>query len=264
MNQYVKASVLKLGVKQKNGKTVLTDTYFTPPLKILKPFYNEDNSMMKLCLMNVSAGVLEGDSYNIYVNLGEHTSLELYSQSYTKIFKMNGGTASQTMNIDMQQCSTLAYMPHPIMPFGNSSFSGETNINLKKDCKLFYREIISCGRYKRDEVFDFVSFKARTKICCEGKLLFMDNTVLEPEEQDIQGMGLYENYTHQANFIIYNEKVNEELKNNLAEFLNSYKNIEFGASVSFEGGIVIRILGKSSESLRNITDEIYKYTNNII
>lgn len=256
MNYYSKESVLKLETKVKNEKTVVSDSYFTPPFKLLKPFYGENN-IMRLCVLNVSPGILEGDDYSITVNMGKGSILELYSQAYSKIFKMNTGFATQKVNINMEENCTLAYMLKPTMPYEHSDFRGETDIRLSKNCNLIFREIISCGRYKRNEVFSFKSFKSRTRIFFDGKLIFMDNTVLKPSEQKLNSMGLYGQFTHQANMIIVNKNINEKFKTSLEELLCEYEDIDFGVSISFKFGIIVRILGNGSEKLIDITDKLY-------
>lgn len=183
--------------------------------------------------------------------------MELYSQSYSKIFKMNYGFAVQKVDINMEEGCTLAYMLKPILPYEDSDFRSETNIRLSKDCNLIFREIISCGRYKRNEVFSFKSFKSRTKIFHDDKLLFMDNTVLIPEEQQLNSIGLYDKFTHQANMIIVSKKVDEAVKTFLVNLLSEFEGIEFGVSINFKFCIVIRILGNGSEKLIDITERVY-------
>lgn len=256
MSHYSRESVLKIETKIKHEKTILSDSYFTPPFKLLKPFYCENN-IMRLCLVNVSPGVLEGDNYKITANMKKGSLLELYSQSYSKIFKMNDGFAAQKVDINMEEGCTLAYMLKPTLPYEDSDFRSETNIKLSKNCNVIFREIISCGRYKRNEIFSFKSFKSRTKIFYEGKLLFMDNTVLIPDEQQLNSIGLYDKFTHQANIIIVSECVNENLKMALVKLLDQFQDIDFGVSMSFKFGIVIRILGTGSEKLVDITESIY-------
>lgn len=256
MNHYSKESVLKIETETKHEKTILSDSYFTPPFKLLKPFYGKNN-IMRLCLVNVSPGVLEGDNYNITVNLRKGSLLELYSQSYSKIFKMKDGFAAQKVDINMEEGCTLAYMLKPTLPYEDSDFRGETNIRLSKNCNLIFREIISCGRYKRNEIFSFKSFKSKTKVIYDDKLLFMDNTVLIPQEQQLNSIGLYDKFTHQANMIIVSKKVNENLKLSLVKLIDQFQDIDFGVSMSFKFGIVIRILGKGSEKLIDITESIY-------
>ncbi|WP_051624155.1 urease accessory protein UreD [Clostridium akagii] len=254
---------LNLELKVKNGKTIIGDSYFTSPLKILKPFYNEDYTKMKLCILNVSAGILEGDQYHIKINLAKDSNIHSYSQAYTKIFKMRGGVATQKLSVNMEEGSNFSYMPMPTIPFVDSNFISGIDIRLKKHCKLILREIISCGRYKNNEVFEFLSFSSKTKVYLEDKLIFMDNTLLRPKEQELTGIGFYEKYNHQANMIIFSENISKNLKADLLKFLGEHENIEFGISESFTSGMIIRILGTSSEQLRKITDKVETISNGL-
>lgn len=263
MNTYGKESLLKIETELKNDKTILKDTFFSAPLKIAKPFYDEYYNMMKLCMLNVSAGIFSGDSFTIDINVNKNSRLELYTQSYSKVFQMKEGFAEQVLNINLEDGATLEYLPHPVIPYANSNYIATNVIRLKETSVLFFRDIISCGRYKRDESFKFKKFKSRTEVYLEGKLVFVDNTFLEPKYQELNTIGFYEGYTHQANVLIFNTKVDEELKNGIVEFLYSYKNIEYGATVTCKNGIIVRILGKSSEKLKMITDELVEYIRRI-
>ncbi|MGN1318538.1 MAG: urease accessory protein UreD, partial [Lachnospirales bacterium] len=64
-NKYGRVSKLNIKIKSNKGKTLLDDLYFTPPFKIMKPFYEED--IMKLILMSASPGIMEGDCQKITI-----------------------------------------------------------------------------------------------------------------------------------------------------------------------------------------------------
>ncbi|WP_039657666.1 urease accessory protein UreD [Clostridium tyrobutyricum] len=256
MNIYGKESLLKIETQVKHNKTVLKNTFFSAPLKIAKPFYDMQFNMMKLCMLNVSPGILSGDSYKIDINLGESSKLELYTQSYSKVFNMKEGFAKQKLNINLEKGAVLEYMPLPIIPYTNSNYTAINTITLKKTSTLFFRDIISCGRYKRNEVFQFQKFKSRTEIYLEDELIFVDNTFLNPEIQKLNEIGFYEGYTHQANVIVFNYNVDEQLKDYIVEFLNTYDDIDFGATITCDSCMIIKILGKGSEKLKIITNNL--------
>ena len=87
---------------------------------------------------------------------------------------------------------------------------------------------------------------------------------MEPESQQLNGIGFYEGYNYQANVLLFNPKADEELKNNIVRFLGDYEAIEYGATVTYCNLIVIRILGKSSEKLKVITDALEEYVIEIL
>ncbi|MBC2581206.1 urease accessory protein UreD [Clostridium sp. DJ247] len=256
INNYQEDSFLKVKTQWKNNKTVLKDCYFTAPLKITKPFYDYENNTMKLCVMNTSPGVLEGDRYIIEFNLNENSRLHVYSQSYNKIFNMKEGYAFQKLNINLSSKSRFEYFVQPTLPFKGANFKGSTDVNMDDDSTLVYREIISCGRYRREEIFEFKKYSSLTKISYNGKLIFLDNTVLEPEKQELWDIGFYEGFTHQANVFIVSSNVNEELREGIVSYLNHKNNIVFGASISCPKVLIIRMLGKNSEELCKITEYV--------
>lgn len=261
MNTYCKRSLLKIEAKLRNNKTILGDSFFSAPLKIAKPFYDESNNMMKLCMLNVSAGILSGDSYIIDINVNKGSRFNLYTQSYSKVFQMKEGFAEQKLNINLDEAAHFEYMPHPIIPYANSNYIAANVIKIKETSSLFFREIVSCGRYKRGEIFQFKRFKSRTELYVEEKLIFVDNTVLEPEHQHLNEIGFYEGYTHQAAVLIFNKNVDEKLKERINSLLNSYENIEYGITITYPNLIVIRMLGMSSEKLKIATDALAELQN---
>lgn len=259
INRFGRESRLIVETEVKNGKTIFKDTFFNAPLKVAKPFYDEKHNKMKLCMMNASAGILSGDEYTIEIKVNERSKLQLYTQSYSKIFQMKDGFAVQNININIEEDGLLEYMPHPVIPFANSNFAARNTIKLKKSSRLYFRDILSCGRYKSDEMFQFNRYKSKTEVYLEDKLIFMDNTLLEPAKQQLSGIGFYEGFTHQANVFFYSENADERLKSALVKFLGTYDFIEFGATVTYPRLILVRILGKTSEKLKIITDELAEW-----
>lgn len=254
-NNYIKESKLYLQTAVKNNKTILKDSFFTAPFKITNPFYDEANNLMKLCIMSASPGMLEGDRYVMKYVLEEGSRLHLFSQSYNKIFSMKEDSARQDVEITIKSGASLEYYLYPTIPYKASAFKGNTKFFLEEDSDLIYREIISCGRYGMGEKFEFKEFSSRVSIYKNEKLIFFDNTHLQPAQQDIQGLGLYEAFTHAANIFIVNKEANEEYRKVFLKLLRDYEGIECGISI-LEFGTIIRILGKSSDRLMKITDDL--------
>jgi urease accessory protein len=51
-----------------NGKTVMSDCFFTSPFKVAKPFYR-DNGYTEIMVMCASPGILASDKYNMRFDL---------------------------------------------------------------------------------------------------------------------------------------------------------------------------------------------------
>ena len=78
-------SELSVSMAYKNGKTVMSDCFFTSPFKIAKPFYR-DNGYTEIMVMCASPGILAGDKYNLQFDLSDGTKTIISEQSYRKIY----------------------------------------------------------------------------------------------------------------------------------------------------------------------------------
>ena len=71
-------STLYLKSEYRNGRTVLSDVDFTAPIKIAKPFYH--NEYTEAMIMTASAGILEGDYFEIRIDAENNSKLRITGQ----------------------------------------------------------------------------------------------------------------------------------------------------------------------------------------
>lgn len=194
-------SRLFLRAENFNGKTVISDSFFTAPIKIAKPFYCDNYT--EVMMMTASAGILEGDFYDIEIHATENTSLRLTGQSYTKIFRATEKGAFQKVKITVEKNASFIYFPMPVIPYGGSIFSSFTEVYLNEGCRFAMCDIISCGRKAMNEEFLFKSYRSRTAVYVNGKMKFLDNQKLIPEETDLKDIGFFEKYSVAGMLYIY-------------------------------------------------------------
>ena len=110
MNQFGKVSQLTLKAACREGKTYLEDVYFTAPYKVMQPFEKAGGGIevMPLC---ASAGIMKGDVQNFEYEVGQGADLEILSQSFEKIHKMDGGCARREVKASVASGGTLYYYP---------------------------------------------------------------------------------------------------------------------------------------------------------
>ena len=141
---------------------------------------------MPLC---ASAGIMAGDSQEFSYHVKEGADLEVLSQSFEKIHKMDEGSAARTIEVQVDKNATLYYYPQPVIPFAQSAFDSKMTIHLEDaTSSLFLLEIISCGRNAHDERFSTAD--SPQKSCCTGetKLIYRDNTRYEPDKMPMEGI----------------------------------------------------------------------------
>ena len=191
-NHFGKTSEMRIKASARNGRTILEDVYFTAPYKIMNPFEKEDGSggisVMPLC---ASAGIMAGDVQKFDYVVGPGADLEILSQSFEKIHKMDQGSASREIAIAVAAGGTLWYYPQPVIPFAGSAFDSKMEIHLADiTSKLFLLDILSCGRSVSGERFAYLRFGSKVQIYRGNKLVYRDNTRYEPAKMPMEGLGM--------------------------------------------------------------------------
>ncbi|CEP89195.1 urease accessory protein UreH [[Clostridium] sordellii] len=262
-NKYIKTSKVNITTLNKYGKTILDDIYFTAPFKVSPPFYKEDNSI-KVIVMSSSAGIMAGDIHEYNITIQDNTNIEITSQSYEKIHKMEEGEAHRKCNIFVGSNSLLKYKPLPTIPFKDSAFNSNMNITLKdKSSRLILIDIISCGRVAFGESFEYKYYKSHTEVKCCDRLVYVDNTIYDPYIIDLNNFGIFEGYTHLANLLICNFDDPIEKLNLIRDIIENDKEINGGATLTQSKDISIKIFGYSAQKLTYISEEIIRIFENI-
>ncbi|MDR0838425.1 MAG: urease accessory protein UreD [Oscillospiraceae bacterium] len=178
-----------------DGRTIVSDCRFTAPLKVAKPFYRKNHT--EVMIMQASAGLLDGDEYDIALDVADGARAAVTGQSYAKLFRANGGDgARQRVRIDVGEGSSLGWFPSPVIPFAGSRFASQSDIYLHENSRFFLCDILACGRAGKGERFAFESYRSRTAVHVGEKLVFLDNTRLIPSERDPSAVGFFEGRTH--------------------------------------------------------------------
>ena len=244
----MKAS-LHIQVGLSGDRTFLRSAFCTTPLKVANITENKKAHLLELMIMSSSPGILDGDQHQLKIDLDAGAMLKLHTQSYQRLFNMKEA-ASQSMQVNMQPGSSFCFLPHPTVPHKSSSFTATTRINLSENCNLILGEILTCGRKLNGEIFSFSKYHSVTEIFLHGKLVIKENLVVIPSATNLNAIGQWEAYTHQASLVYLDENAPvTELIKTIQEILSPQNEIIFGISQAPGNGLVIRILGQKAEQL---------------
>ncbi|MCE7042660.1 urease accessory protein UreD [Dyadobacter sp. CY312] len=231
-------------------------SYFSPPFKLADITENRMERCLHVMQMSSSPGILDGDAYEIRIEIGEGGHLLFQTQSYQRLFSMKTG-ASQSMTVVMEKGSSFVYLPHPVVPQANSIFTTRNKIHLASGCRLVWGEIVTCGRKLNGEVFMYEKYHAVTEVVYDGKLIIKENICLTPASIALSGIGLLEGFSHQASLMLLNEKFDQSVVVLRAtEYLEKQDNIIFGITAAPVSGLLVRILGNRSEQLMDCLKSI--------
>ena len=257
-----KVGILNLELQRRDGsdKTIVTKQFSQVPLQIQRALYPEVSipEMAHLYIISPSGGILQGDRYRVDISLKNKAISHITTQGATRIYSMNSNSASQIINITLDENCYLEYIPDQIIPFKNSRYYQKVNIDIHDNSTLIYSEILTPGRVAMGESFEYDICYLRT-YCKnqEKKIRFMENTKVEPKKQKINEFGMLGNYTIVGTVYILTKKEKiEDLENSMYKEITNTNLISVGISIlPDESGIVIRILGNETD---NIFDIIFK------
>jgi urease accessory protein len=250
-------SSLQIKVEEREGKSFLRDAYVTQPFRIMPVGQYKNDGAAYLMITSTSPGILSGDVYEIDVEVKQNGRLQLQSQSYQRLFNMEGN-ASQALLVKMEEGSSFSYVPHPVVPHEDSNFKSMNHITVADGCELTVSEIITCGRKHYGETFKFAHFQNLSEVYHHDRLIYKDNVLLKPELMPLESLGLLEGFTHQGTLAYLNTK-GESVTALVAHFykeMEHLKEVTYGISEIQADGFVIRILGNGGEQLYNFFKKV--------
>ncbi len=236
--------------------TILASAYHTPPFKLANITENKKSPDLQLMIMSSSPGILCGDDYSLKINVADHTSLRLFTQSYQRLFKAKK-PSSQNLKVTVGKGAKLCYIPHPTVPHQQANFKSVSSISLQPTSILIWGEITTCGRKLKEEAFQFTKLHLVTDIRIENKLVVRENILIEPLETDLYAMGQWEGYTHQATLTIIHPGINiNQYMDAICQIFEKETGLIYGVSNPFPDGFITRVLGFKGEQMYKCLGEI--------
>ena len=248
-----KVGILDLELQgDSSGKTVVTRQYFQVPLQIQRALYPENSlpGMAYIYVISPSGGILQGDRYRTDVLLKNKAIAHITTQAATRIYSMNSNSASQMVNITVDENCYLEYIPDQIIPYKNSRYYQKVNINVHDNSTLIYSEILTSGRVAMGESFEYDICYLRTHIKNQDKKIrFLENTKIEPKKQRLKNFGILGEHSIVGTVYILTRKEDVmELENTINQAIRDRYEVSVGTSIlPDESGIIIRILGNKTE-----------------
>lgn len=255
---------LKLEKDSATGNTVIKEQYSRVPLFVQRALYLEETlpAMAYVYIVSPSGGILQGDRYQIDIKLGNNTFAHVTTQGATRIYKMEKNYASQTIKISVEEEGYFEYIPDQIIPFRNSRFYQEVNLNVHDNATMIYSEVIVPGRIASGEAFEYdicyIKTVGRNQL---GKTRFMDVVKLDPKKENLRTEGILGKFkVVGTTYIVTKESYVQDLQYEISEKIKGLEvksKISGGTSILPDRqGIIIRILGNSAEDAKKIIFDV--------
>jgi urease accessory protein len=255
---------LKLERDSETEKTIIREQYSRVPLFTQRAMYLEESlpAMAYVYIVSPSGGILQGDRYRIDITLDNNTLAHVTTQGATRIYKMEKNYASQIVHITVGEGSFFEYIPDQIIPFRNSRFYQEVELNVHDNATMIYSEVIVPGRVASGEAFEYdICYIKTVGKNHLGTPRFMDTVKLEPKNENLWAEGILGNFkVVGTTYIITKDFYLKDLQYEISEKIKVLEvkgKISVGTSIlPARQGIIIRILGNSAEDLKEIIFEV--------
>ncbi|TCP30845.1 urease accessory protein [Scopulibacillus darangshiensis] len=245
--------ILNLNVEKKEDKTITKDVYFQGAFKIMRPAYLDKTGQACFYIINPGGGYLDGDRYSMSFTLDEHAELLLTTQSATKIYKTPNQPVVQETEILLKAGSVLEYMPDPLIAYHRARYKQKNVVRMEKGSTLIYTDIMTPGWSPDGEWFSYDSVQLKNEIYMEDKLVVFDHMKLEPECQNMQGIGQMEGFTHLGSMIVVSEKAASDFLDMLYETIDmTSQTYKIGVSSLSIPGFTLRVLATSTQQIEEI------------
>ncbi|WP_390583592.1 urease accessory protein UreD [Paenibacillus illinoisensis] len=247
----IRRSELRATFALQEGRTIMTDRYYSAPLRFSRSFRPPGNSN-GLCLYtsDVSPGVLNGDHYHSEWHLGEGTHVMLSSTSATRLHPTPSLPSSVNHHFQIGKGAVLEYFPECVIPFKGSSSSLTATFHLEEQAILAYADVWSAGRIHRGEAFEFSKYRNSTEIWQGDQLAVWDRFGMEPSRDDPQKSAALLDFTHTAALWMIAPGLGTAELESIRSALPPDGRMLAGASLLASGGIGVRLLGMAAWELQ--------------
>jgi len=259
-----KDAFLRLGFEQRGERTVLAHLERRAPLLVQQALYWDEALPDLPCvfIITTTGCILQGDRFNIEIDLARDTRAHVTTQAATKIHSMDANYAAQTQNIVLGENAYLEYLPDPVIPHAHARFMTTTHVRVHSNATLLYSEIMMGGRkyHGEGELFryDVLSSTVRAERP-DGAELFTEKFIIEPHMHNVRQIGVMGTFDVFANVLLltpkhYADKVFEQVP----AVVNLEEQWAAGASrLPNDAGLVFKVLGQESEPVQSKVREFW-------
>lgn len=134
---------------RQGAATRLGTCYQQIPLCVSPPFHFEREPAALLYLMNLTAGLMDGDAHRVDLVARTGTRALVTGQSATRVHPALQGFATQQWHVRVEDEACLVVLPGPTIPFRGCRYFQFGRAELAPTARLLWGDIWLAGRYDR-------------------------------------------------------------------------------------------------------------------
>ncbi|MGO9465372.1 MAG: urease accessory protein UreD [Isosphaeraceae bacterium] len=159
------------------GETRMGTCYQQVPVRLMPPFVLGSEPASLLYLINLTAGLMDGDGHLIEITAREGTRAVVTGQSATRVHPAVAGYATQQWTVLVEDDACLVVLPGPTIPFRGCRYFQRGRVALGPRARLIWGDIWLAGRYDRgvlSERFQFERIVQDFEARRTGRLVYRD------------------------------------------------------------------------------------------
>jgi urease accessory protein len=199
--------VLELSFARRGNRSVLAHLYREAPLLAQQALYWDEQLPGLPCVyvITTSGCVLEGDRFDISIEVGAGAMAHVTTQAATKIHQMDSGSAAQFQRVGLSENAYLELLPGPVIPHRHSRFVTRTEAVVAESATLISAELLQPGRkhHGGGELFEYDLYSSALTVSRpDGLSLFSEKLVAEPWRQPMRPPGVMGEFDVFANVVV--------------------------------------------------------------
>ena len=220
----------------RNGNSWLS---FRQPNKDNIPYY---------FLITTGGGYVEGEHYKHQISLDKNSHAIVTTQSPTYVYKCeNHKMTTQDEVIKLGKDAILEFYQDETIPYRDAYYHQTADIEMEKGAKLILTDGLSKGWSPDGAPFQYDEIGQQTKITYDGKLVYNDYLLVNPDIDPMQEIGYFEGRLNFNSVVIIDENINQKTVEELRKYLSQFDvPIHYGISLLEEDGMVLRLLSDSA------------------
>lgn len=190
-----KVGRLRLGFEHRRGRTALVTMERQAPLLVQRPLYWDESVPDMACLMIIhsSGSVLQGDRFDVRIDVGSGARAHVTTQAATKVHQMDANYAAQLQEVTVASGGYLEYLPGLTIPHRNARYVSDTRVTIPADATMLLSETVMPGRkyHAEGELFEYDVFASTVRAQRpDGRPLFTEKLLVEPPRRTVRATGV--------------------------------------------------------------------------
>ncbi len=148
------------------------------PIRLFPPLELDGEPAALLYLINLTAGLLDGDAHLVEVTARAGTRAVVTGQSATRIHPALASFSTQQFAVAVEVDACLVVLPGPAIPYRDSRYYQHVRVELAPGARLIWGDIWLPGRYERgalSERFEFERIIQNFEVHRAGRMVYRDS-----------------------------------------------------------------------------------------